>query len=462
MKQLLFVIIFSIFSLNLFAQNIHRTACNGNLVKLDSMLLNTSIDVKDNRGRSLLHWAVACKQKEVFDFLIEKGIKINAIDNQGKTPLHVAVQFNNKAYFDDLIKLQSKNDWQTIYGASLMELAVLNRNKELTEKLTTSGVDINITNKRGSTALELSQRIGAEGISELLLSKGADESLVRQFKIKGKYMGRKAPKTKPEMFVPNFISTEEQEFGSVFNKSGTEFYFGVDLGGRNEIRFSRIEKNQWTKPVAIISDKRYSYNDPFLSNDENRLYFISNRAFDGKGKVKDVDIWYVEKIDEGWSEPINAGSNINTTKDEYYISFTKDGTMYFASNGHTRKDKTRTDHDIYCTKIVDNEFQEAVLLDPAVNTTAYEADVFIAPDESYLIFCSTRDGGFGRGDLYVCFKNSDGNWTKAVNMGEEINTKHYEYCPFVSKDGRYLFYTSNQDIYWVSTEVINKIREKSW
>ncbi len=461
MKQLLIAIIFSTFYLNLFAQNIHRTACNGNLVRLDSMLINTSIDVVDHRGRSLLHWAVACKQKEVFDFLVKKGIRINGTDNQEKTPLHVAVQFNNVEYFDYLIGLQSKNNWQSIYGASLIELAVLNGNKGLTEKLINSGIDVNIKNKRGSTALEISQRTGAEDISEFLLSKGADERLVRKFKTKGKYMGQEAPKTKPEMFAPNFISTEEQEFGSVFNREGTEFYFGVDVGERNEIRFSKMEENQWTKPVTVLSDERYSYNDPFLSNDENRLYFISTRALDGKGEIKDVDIWYVERIDGGWSEPINAGSNINTGEDEYYISFTNDGTMYFASNGHSRKDTTRTDHDIYYARIVDNEFQEPVLLDSAVNTTDYEADVFVAPDESYLIFCSTRDGGLGRGDLYVSFKNSDGNWTKAVNMGKGINTKHYEYCPFVTKDGKYLFYTSNQDIYWVSTEIINEIREKS-
>ncbi|NRA91862.1 MAG: ankyrin repeat domain-containing protein, partial [Psychroserpens sp.] len=77
--------------MSLSAQNMYRTACQGNLVRLDSMLTNTTIDIKDERGRSLLHWAVACKQKEVFDFLINNGIKINEVDNQRKTPLHVAV-----------------------------------------------------------------------------------------------------------------------------------------------------------------------------------------------------------------------------------------------------------------------------------------------------------------------------------------------------------------------------------
>jgi len=64
------------------SQNIFKTACNGNVENLDSMLVNTSVDLKDDRGKSLLHWAVACKQKEVFDLLINKGIEFNAIDDQ--------------------------------------------------------------------------------------------------------------------------------------------------------------------------------------------------------------------------------------------------------------------------------------------------------------------------------------------------------------------------------------------
>ncbi|TPN82903.1 ankyrin repeat domain-containing protein [Aquimarina algicola] len=460
MRKLLLIIISFAFCINLSAQNAFRTACNGNLLRLDSLLTNSKIDIKDDRGRSLLHWAVACKQKEVFDFLIEKDININRVDNQKKTPLHVAAQFNNIEYFDYLIELQPNNDWQSLYGASLIEQAVLNRNKELIEKLISSGVDINIKNKRGSTGLEISQRIGAQQLSEFLISQGADQGLVHKLDMKGRYMGMERPEKKPKMFAPNFISTEEQEFGSVFNKKGTEFYFGVDVGKRNEIRYSKMVKGRWSKPETIISHERYSYNDPFLSNDENRLYFISTRTLDGKGKIKDVDIWYVERRSEGWSEPINAGSNINTSGDEYYISFTDDGTMYFASNGQPRKDTSRTDHDIYYAKFIDNEFQKPVLLSSAVNTTGYEADVFVAPDESYIIFCSIRDGGFGRGDLYISFKDSNGNWTGAVNMGKEINTRNYEYCPFVTKDGKFLFYTSNQDIYWVSTKIIEEIKEK--
>jgi len=419
------------------------------------MLANNPIDLKDNRGRSLLHWAVACKKKEIFDYLIQKGININGTDIQEKTPMHVAVQFKNEEYFGFLIELQPNDDWKSNYGASLLELAVLNRSKTLIKKIIMTGIDINVVNNRGSTALEISQRIGAKDIYEFLLSLGADNSLVRIFKIEGKYMGQEEPRTKPEIFAPNFVSTEESEFGSVFNSDGTEFYYGVDVNGKNEIRYSKIEGNQWTKPETILSHERYGYNDPFLSNDENRLYFISKRALDGKGELKDVDIWYVNRVKNGWSEPVNAGTNLNTRENEYYISFSKNGTLYFASNGHN---PNKIDHDIYYSKNIDGIYQKPVALSDEINTKDYEADVFVSPDESYIIFCSTRDDGIGRGDLYISFKDSDGKWSQAINMGDKINTQQYEYCPFVTKDGKYLFFTSNQDIYWVSTEIIEEIK----
>jgi len=462
MRKALIIVIISLFSASVSAQNIFRTACQGNIVRLDSMLNTSSIDIKDNLGRSLLHWAVACKKKEVFDFLVEKGININAEDNQDKTPMHVAVQFDNEEYFDLLFDLQPNNDWVNKFGASLLEKAVLNKNKTFIKKLIDSGVDIDSTNDRGSTALEISQRIGAKDVYDFLLSVGADSNKVRNIELKGTYMGQEKPDTTPKMFAPNFISTEEHEFGSVFNSNATEFYFGVDVNGKSEIRYSKLTGDNWSKSKTILSHDRYGYNDPFLSPDENRLYFISRRALDGIGGLKeDHDIWYVERTENGWSEPINAGPNINSAGNEYYISFTKEGTMYFSSNVNATEERKRSDLDIYYSKFINGNFQKAISLGDSVNTDAYEADVFVDPEEKYIIFCGIRSEGLGRGDLYISFKNPDGTWTKSINLGESINTKNHELCPFVTYDGKYLFYTSNGDIYWVSTDIINQLKEKS-
>lgn len=273
-----------------------------------------------------------------------------------------------------------------------------------------------------------------------------------------KYLEQKPPSLTPQVFAPGLISKESKsEFGSVFNNEGSNFYYGVDLDGKTEIKYSELIGKRWSEPKTILSHEKFGFNDPFLSPDENRLYFISQRALDGMSAKQDYDIWYVEKEKGGWSEPINAGPNINSNKDEYYISFTQGGTMYFSSNKLASKER-QNNFDIYSAENVAGKFQVAIALGDSVNTRNYEADVFVDPEETYIIFCARRDEGLGRGDLYISFKNSDGSWTKSINMGDEINTKNHELCPFVSKDGKYFFYTSNQDIYWMSSEIINKLR----
>lgn len=270
-----------------------------------------------------------------------------------------------------------------------------------------------------------------------------------------RYFEQVPPSTTPQVFAPGMISKPNQsEFGSVFSADGSEFFYGVDINGKAEIRYSKLENGRWTRPVTLIGHETYSFNDPMLSPDENRLYYISNKPRTGT-QVGDYDIWYSKKLSDGWSGPINAGKNINSPKNEYYISFTSDGTMYYSSNKSADQERDH-DYDIYASKQKNGVFQKSVRLGNQINSADYEADVFIAPDESYIVFCSTRADGYGRGDLYISFKQDDGEWTKSVNLRAPINSKNHELCPWVTPDGKYFFYTSNQDIYWVSTEIFER------
>jgi hypothetical protein len=94
-----------------------------------------------------------------------------------------------------------------------------------------------------------------------------------------------------------------------------------------------------------------------------------------------------------------------------------------------------------------------------VNTTGYEADVYVDPNETYLIYCSNRPGTIGRGDLFISYKNADGSWTPSKNMGKEVNEDRTEYCPFVTPDGKYLLFTAKGDIRWIDAGIIEKLRK---
>jgi Tol biopolymer transport system component len=273
-----------------------------------------------------------------------------------------------------------------------------------------------------------------------------------------KYLGEKEPGITPQLFSPGLVSRNDRyEYGSTFAPDNNEFYFAVNVGQKPEIHVIRFQNSTWTKPELLIGHSEYGYNDPFATPDGKRLFFISDRAMDGKGSKKDIDIWYVERNQSGWSAPVNAGKEINSAKNEYYMSFTKNGKMYFSSNGSTSKE-TDKNYDIKTSEFQNGNFQPSVTLGPAINSNHYEADVFVDPDERYVIFCSERPGGKGKGDLYISFRNSNGEWQPAKILDAGISTEAYEFCPFVSNDGKYFFFSRSGDIYWVSAQILNRFK----
>lgn len=274
----------------------------------------------------------------------------------------------------------------------------------------------------------------------------------------GAYFGQRSPDTIPEVFAPEFISKEDRyEFGCTMSAAGDEFYFGIDIDGKPEIHFTTLEAGTWTAPRPLLVHEIYGFNDPMLSPNEDKLYFISTSSLDQAGPAKDPDIWYMDRTDTGWGAPINAGSVINSDKKDFYISFTKEGTLYFGSNINSAEDRP-FDYDIYRSKQKDGVYQQPERLPAPINTKWYELDVFISPDESYMIFAASWKEGLGQGDLYISFSDFENGWTVPKNMGSPINDELHQLCPFVSADGKYLFFTSDKDIYWVEASVIDNYR----
>ena len=238
-------------------------------------------------------------------------------------------------------------------------------------------------------------------------------------------------------------------------------------------------EGRWAEPVIASFSGPYSDVDPAVSPDGNRVYYCSNRPRSGSGEPeKDFDIWYVEKTDSGWSDPVNAGPPINSSSDEFYPSFTRDGTMYFQS----RRPGCVGGPDIYRSELLNGMYAEAECLPEAINSAGFEGDAFVAPDESYLIVSTFRsEDNVGAADLYISFRREDDSWTPLQNMGEGINSVGGENCQILSPCGKYLFYTSRQyegrtddyesiretnsklmngrgDIYWIDAKIIDQFR----
>jgi len=289
------------------------------------------------------------------------------------------------------------------------------------------------------------------------------------------YLDAAQPDSLPQVFAENFISTQLYERDTAFSPNDTELYYTLWAGAFGTILVTRKEDGVWTGPEVAAFSGEYSDLEPAFSPDGKKLFFVSNRPLEANGSTKDYDIWMIERLQNGWSEPSDIGSPINTETNEFYPSISQNGTLYFTAS----YDGGQGGEDIYFSRFETGRFAEPENLGPAINTERNEFNAFVAPDETYLIFSSFgREDGLGGGDLYISFRNEDGSWAEAKNMGEDINSTSLDFCPFVSTDGQFFFFSSrrsslapnrsyqelferltapqngNGDIYWVQAKSI--------
>lgn len=252
---------------------------------------------------------------------------------------------------------------------------------------------------------------------------------------------------KVDQMVKPFAKSIFSKFSNVrdftMNNEENEAYFSLQSPGRELSVIMKIKNVNgiWNDPEISSFSGQYTDLEPFLSPDNLRLYFASNRPISKDSTTtKDFDIWYVERksTHSTWSEPINIGAPVNTQADEFYPSVAKNNNLYFTCI----IDSLDSSDDIFKSEWRNNSYSKPQLLGNGVNTKGAEFNAFIAPDESYLIFGGwLRPDGVGAGDLYIS-KFNDGEWLNAVNLGPEINSKQTDFCPFVLNSN--LYFTSRR------------------
>jgi len=126
---------------------------------------------------------------------------------------------------------------------------------------------------------------------------------------------------------------------------------------------------------------------------------------------------------------------------------------------------------------------------PVLNTSGFEGDTFVAPDESYIILNSRgHDPGPDGGSLFISYRGADGVWSPPRNLGEVMTADRSDFCPMMSPDGKHFFFSSarprfggadgvitwnslfdaqsrpengSTDVYWVDAGFVEKMRPES-
>ncbi|MDW3195228.1 MAG: serine hydrolase [Cytophagales bacterium] len=251
--------------------------------------------------------------------------------------------------------------------------------------------------------------------------------------LEDRYLGQNPPGLTPELFAPGIVSTEAYvESRGDFSPDMTEFYF-TRYGGEykpSTLFVTKYENGAWSEAVDLGTDLN-PYRDRFIP---------------------------------GWSEMKRQAPYKDL--DVHGLSVSANGTYYL--DEYTPEG----DGPLRVARLINGEREAPKLAPEVINTGKWVAHPYIAPDESYLIFDVEREGDHGA-DIYISFRQPDGSWGTAVNMGVQINTGLYDQSPRVTPDGKYLFFWKGEEKqredgskylvgspYWVDARIIETFRAK--
>ena len=214
--------------------------------------------------------------------------------------------------------------------------------------------------------------------------------------------------------APGTLSTDGGESWLSFDPAGQIAIFGRhDSGwGDHTVYVARRAGEGWSEPKVTPFSGVYADRGARLTADGAVLFYSSNRprANQGEEPQNHFDIWLTQLLPDGWGPPRPLPAPLNTDANELHPS------------GY----------------VVES-------LGPALNTEHSEPDVFVDPQQRFLVFARTDDPeGYGGDDLWLSVRTEDG-WSTPRNLGPEVNSSEYEYGPALSADGRTLYFTSHRD-----------------
>ncbi|MBD0850883.1 TolB family protein [Maribacter arenosus] len=245
------------------------------------------------------------------------------------------------------------------------------------------------------------------------------------------------------LFGEHVISTSLYERDLAISPQGDQLIY--TLGDYKQNKRCLVVLNQengnWSNAEILNISGKYQDIEPFYSPNGDRLYFASNRPIYNDKTRDDYNIWYSDRINGTWSEPVALDSIINTRGDEFYPSLSNKGNLFFTAT----RDNGMGREDIFRSEFVDSKFQSPIPLPIEINSASFEFNAYINPEEDLIIFSSFgREDGFGGGDLYISRKDDSGKWTKSKNLGESVNSDKLDYCPFVDWKSRNFYFTSER------------------
>lgn len=241
----------------------------------------------------------------------------------------------------------------------------------------------------------------------------------------------------------NGVNSMMNDYFPTLTADGNRLFFTRLENGMNEEFYSatRINGNKWSvaqnvgSPINTIENEGASC----LSADGQYIFFTACNRRSGLGSC---DI-YLSKLDgSDWSNPVNIGAPINTANWESQPCVNFDAkTLYFSSNRPGGYGKS----DIWKSTFANGKWSAPINLGPEINSDGEEQSPYIAKDDKTLYFTSDGHPGMGGMDLFIARKANDGRWNKPENLGYPINSSEDELSLSLDADGSLAYFVAERE-----------------
>jgi outer membrane protein OmpA-like peptidoglycan-associated protein len=205
---------------------------------------------------------------------------------------------------------------------------------------------------------------------------------------------------------------------------------------RQQIQASYRAKEAVLSPAVVTFEnlgRRFNSNQnnfqPVFSGDGNSMAFMNSlRFYDA--------VYFARKVNNSWTNTINITPQIESDGDQYVTALSYDGrTMYLVRVSNYIAN-------IHESEFISGRWTKSRPLDKTINTKYFESHASISPDGNTLYFTSNRAESLGGMDIFMSEKDASGKWTLPVNLGSVVNTPFNEESPYMSNDGKTLFFSS--------------------
>lgn len=190
----------------------------------------------------------------------------------------------------------------------------------------------------------------------------------------------------------------------------------------------------------------YVEHAPIISPDGKYLFFSRQYHPDNVGGVEDPeDIWYSEWNEEKqeWSIAKNAGSPLNNAGPNFVSSVTLENGELVLLLGNQYGKKGRMYAGASMSRLTSSGWTKPENIG-IVNDYNYsdQVDYFLNASGQVMIISAERDDTYGGRDLYVSFKTDKSLWSEPKSLGSDINTAADEAAPFLTNDGKTLYFST--------------------